>query len=279
MSLLDLIFKFLPFLRRYLGTETKLASLLKLSIYSAERDPELSPATKEAVLTCVEVSKQARTYCSRLIVKDLSRKNPTPRDYAIQLRVDFAKPDKYHVTQAAWDDELGELFDEWVSIGKEHYKNTGMWVQVDDEESMNETNALNRSLSVENLLEILRADDPVTSHGYRYRQTPYLLLEYEVPKSSKSSRGFFEACSSLLNSHCEMRIWLDLDRSLLAKGELVFEGQNPEGEHVHGEVQQVFTSYNENVQVRPPGWINAARNAEGKLVIVETKVEILSHHP
>lgn len=279
MSVLDLIFKVLPFLRRYLGTETKLASLLKLSIYSAKRYPQLLPAPKEAVLTCVEVTRQARAYCSRLIVKDLSRKNPTPRDYAIQLRIDFAKPDKYHVTQAAWDDELGELFDEWVSIGKEHYQNAGLWIQVDDEESMNQTNALNRSLSVETLLDILRYDDPVSSHVYRYRQSRYLLLEYKAPKSSKSSRGYFEACSSLLNSHCEMRIWLDLDRSLLAKGELVYEGQNSEGEHVHGRVQQVFTSYNENVQVRPPGWINAARNAEGKLVIVETTVEILSHHP
>lgn len=260
-------------------TESNLASLLKLSIYTASRDPELSPAPKEAALRCVEVTRQARAYCSRLIVRDLTRENLKPGDYSIQWRVDFVQPARYHVTQSAWDDELGELFDEWVSIGKEHYQNAGLWIQVDDEESMNQTNALNRSLSVETWLDILRYDDPVSSHVYRYRQSRYLLLEYKAPKSSESSRGYFEVCAWLLNSRCEMRIWVDLDKSLLAKGELVFEGQSPEGEHVHGEVQQVFTSYNENVQVRPPSWLNAVRDAEGKLVIVETKVEILPHHP
>lgn len=260
-------------------TETKIKHLLNLSVHTASKAPEKPLPVKELVKRCVEKTTAAHTYCSRIIMKDTTKKNlkPWDWDYLAQWRVDFAhSPDRYHVTQSAREPDLGEVFDEWVSIGKKHWQNSGLWYRDHDTGSIREKGELNRSLSVENLLAILRSKEPISSHVYFYRETHYLLLEYDAPESS--GYGLFGSCASLLNSHGEMFIWIDLDIGLLAKGELVFEGQEEAGEYVRYAVQQVFTSYNENVEVRPPNWLNAAPNAEGELVIQETKIDILPHH-
>ncbi len=45
------------------------------------------------------------------------------------------------------------------------------------------------------------------------------------------------------------------------------------------EVQQLFTQYDANIQVRPPRWLNMAEpDAEGESTIINNKVDVLPHH-
>ena len=51
---------------------------------------------------------------------------------------------------------------------------------------------------------------------------------------------------------CQIRLWIDLDANLLAKAEVLVQSQFSSGETIHYEYQQVFTGFNQDIQVMPP---------------------------
>jgi hypothetical protein len=257
-------------------TESKLTDLINLSIQTASKELKRLTRPKETAIMCYEITKKARTYCSRWVIRDLSQESLRERDYVLaQWRLDFVRPDKYHITQAIWDVELGELWDEWVAIGKENYQNSGLWIRTED----GRHDELNRLLLVENLLDFLRNEDPISSDLYGYLQKSYLLLEYKDPISSEFGLRLIEEYKDLQNRRFEVRVWIDLETGFLAKGEVIVKGKTSEGEHVHGEVQQVFTSYNQDVKVNPPPWLNAVPNDRGELICTDDRVPTVRHHP
>ncbi len=49
-------------------------------------------------------------------------------------------------------------------------------------------------------------------------------------------------------------------------------------ELVHGEIHQAFASYNEDIRVNPPAWLNVVPSGYSQLRIVNRKVPIVRHH-
>ena len=179
--------------------------------------------------------------------------------------------DRWHVTQEAWVPKMGMLYDEWVSIGKENYQNAGLWIHSEDARNAE----INQRLLTNNLLDILREGEPASFGIYEYQALGYLLMQYNTPTSAKTCVGIpkdVEGC-------CEMQIWISLETGFLVKGAFLFDGKTPEGEVVRLEKYHMFASFNEDVRVNSPPWLNVERNSKGKLVIVNTEVPILEHHP
>ena len=77
-------------------TEITLASLIDLSTETATATPIGIDDPEGVALQCVEVTGAARSYCSRQIFRDPT----TERDYEAKWRLDFVKPDRFHVSQA-----------------------------------------------------------------------------------------------------------------------------------------------------------------------------------
>ncbi len=258
------------------STEANLDSLRDLSKDTAIREPDNVVDPKETALHCAKVTGEARRYSSRTLLSDFTDESLKPNDYVgIQWRMDFVRPDRYHVTQDMWDTERGEPRDQWVSIGKENYQNAGVWYQTED----GRNDEHNHSLVVDDLLQLLINHDPITSEVYRYGESHYLLIEYRTPIPSKLFRANMEEFASLLHSDCSVHLWIDLATGFLAKGEMMVKGQTKAGEGIHISIQQVFTNYNEFIKVNPPPWLNAVRTAEGNLQIVERKLPLVRHHP
>ena len=128
-------------------------------------------------------------------------------------------------------------------------------------------------------MDILLNENPVFSNTYRYRGKRYLLIEYKVQGSEDFVSPIMEACTSLLSGRCQIYMWIDLDAGFLAKGELLVQGQTTEGEHLDLAIQQVFVSYNQDIKVVPPPWLNVTMNSKGESIITNTEVPILHHHP
>ena len=157
-------------------TEAKLANLINLSTETAIRDTSIDlDDPKDIVLKCVEVTGAARSYCSRQIFRDPT----TERDYDIEWRLDFVKPDRFHVSQVMWDDDLGELFDEWVVLGEEYYQNAGLWAKARDSRVAEGRLEKDLTLLADNCLTILRTEEFVSSESHQYQGNDYLLLKYE----------------------------------------------------------------------------------------------------
>jgi tetratricopeptide (TPR) repeat protein len=216
-------------------TEANLKSLLVLSKDTAKKEAAAITNWRDTKLRSLELTEQARTYCSRTVVKDLTKESLVTRDHILmQWRLDFVRPDRWHITQEAWDGDLGKpVLDEWVTIGRENYRNSGPWVPKEDGRNAE----LNQSLLSDNILDIVRNEEPVSSEVYQYKGHRYLLLQYNPPVSGELRRGFLEICKAL-EGDCQIQIWISLDTGFLVKCAILFQGKTLEGEFVHGESGQ-----------------------------------------
>jgi hypothetical protein len=220
------------------------------------------------------LTKDTKSYCARTVIKDLSAEDLGARDYIVsKWRLDFVSPDRYHITQKLWDVELGELYDEWVTIGRENYQNAGLWGRTED----GRNDELNAALQVDSILDIVRDEEPISSEVYQYEGRRYLLLQYGTSVSREVRRGFLETYKDLKGT-CQIQIWISLETGLIVKGTIVFRGETPDGEFAQGEVNQMFTNYDAEIEISAPPWLNVEPDSEGNLRVVNTKVPILPHH-
>jgi len=241
-------------------TEITLASLIDLSTETATATPIGIDDPGIVALQCIEVTGAARSYCSLQIFRD-----PTSeRDYDIEWRLDFVKPDRFHVSQVMWNGDL----DEWVIVGEEHYQNAAEWFKTSNPQLAENFYERSRSLLVDHYLTILRTAEFVSSESYN----DYLLLKY---KNIDLSGDLIDTEQE--GTETELRTWIDLDTHLLAKVEMITQSHTPEGEE-YLNMQHVFAAYNEEIEVRPPTQFHEA-DAEGKFVIQYTETEIVPHHP
>jgi tetratricopeptide (TPR) repeat protein len=238
--------------------QIKKMNLMNLSRDTASKESDSFSKAKERAFRCVEVTEEAATYQSRLIIRNLTREDLKPKDYvSTRWEVDFARPDNYRVTQVGYP--YGEL-DTWISTEQKHYQGIGLWADLPDARN----DKLNLFLLVEKWLEILQGADPVSVHVYRYREKHYLLLEYTGKIVRELSRFAWYFEEALLNICPQIHIWVDLKTDRLTKGELVIQDKGSDSKPIHYEIQQVFTNYNIEMQFRAPpiGWGPAQENSE-----------------
>ena len=255
-------------------TEGKLKNLFVMSKDTAIKDSMPIADWRGIALESLKLTQETKSYCSRTVLKDLTAENLGTRDYIVgKWRLDFVNPDRYHISQELWDVELGDIYDEWVTIGRENYQNAGLWARID---GLNDE--LNMALLVDNMFDIVQNEEPVSSEVYQYDGGRYLLLEYGAQVSGEVIRRFLESYKDL-EGPCEIQIWISLETGLFVKGTIIFKGETPDGGLVQGEVHQMFTSYDADVKVSAPPWLNLEPDSEGNLRVVNTKVPILPHHP
>jgi len=249
-----------------------LNSLLDLSDKTAKKNAAARLDWRDIARGSVQRTSEARAYCSRTLLKDFTDSTPKPKDHIlIRWRLDFVKPDRWHVIQEAWE-AGGTLYDQYIIVGSETYQNVGMWVQA-EREGVAE---LNRSLLVNSMLAILQYEGPKNSAVYDYLGEQYLLLEYPQPTSPERQQGFLRTLTGLKGT-CQIQLWVSLKTGFLAKGAILFDG-TVDKERVHGEIHQVFTSYNEDIHVDPPPWVNTVPRGDGRHQIVNRKVPIILPH-
>jgi len=257
------------------STETKLRSLLDMSQDMLDEIPISAETRDDVVRRSLKKTEKVKTYCACIIVRDSTVEGRPPgEDIATQWRLDFAHPNRWHVSQAGWDVEMGMLFDEWVTIGTENYQNAGLWSRTKD----GFNTELNQRLLVDNLLQVLRKLEATSSKAFKYRDHRYLLLQYDNLAGVEVCREFLGVPDDV-EGVCKIQIWIDLETHLLVKGAYILEAKMQEGELVDIGMHYAFTAHNEDVKVEPPPWLNVEQNSEGEDVVSSTEVPILYYHP
>lgn len=235
-----------------LDRQMRISNLMNLSKDTASKDSHISSDSKETAFKCIEIMREATTYQSRLVIKELLREDLKSTDYvSTKWDFSFVSPDRFQVRQVAYP--YGEL-DQWTTIGQEHYQFpvVGQFPDARNDE-------LNRFLLVNKFLEVLRTAEPISQGVYHYRERQYSLLEYKATSVvALDAFAEFLGWSSHDGVTCtyQVHMWIDSANGILAKGEIVAEGQSQDGENIHEVLQQVFTSYNEDIQMTaPPGFL------------------------
>ena len=246
-------------------TEQRLAALLQLtSETSSAAEPLDVPSAEAAVRKCVERTGKARTYCARVVEQDSSREDIKKRDYVwLEYRLDFVGPDMYHVRQLVWPRDAGDgFFDEWITIGDEHYTCPMVWLRADELRSRRP----HRDLLVERYLKILQ-NTPHTSSAVReYRAEVYRVLHYgfDTPPS-----GFYED-DGAGSGTIRLSVWINVTTNLLAKVVIETDGITR---------QQVFTSYGQKVRVvRPPVGMERSADDPELCIITDNRRPAVRFH-
>jgi len=244
-------------------TGARLDRLSSLSIETTKRVENSGIDWRELARKSEAVTGDAEAYCSRTIIRDYMLEEPKPADDIIsQWRTDFVRPDRWHVTQQMWDPELGDLWDEWVSIGGENYQNAGLWTLTEP----GQNDLLNQSLSIGSMIEFLNLV-PDALGVYSQEGTQYLLLEYSI--SDFRNNPLFAVCEDV---GCQVQVWIQTASGFVVKGSLQSNDSS-----VH--IDQMYTCFNEPVEVVPPPWLNATLDSVGTLRITNTKIPVVPHYP
>jgi hypothetical protein len=242
------------------ATESQLRKLLALQIKDAE------PATKEqveaTVVKTLDRDRDTRAYCAKRVVKN--------DNYALGTwRLDHVCPDRWHVSQELREPGGKADYDEWITVGDKTFQNAGMWFEM--EKGFNDTD--NSSLTIKYYLDMLRSLVPKSAAIVQAR---FCVLTF-VPPFDQPDNPLLQVCNSV-RGHCELQLWINVQSCQLVRVALRAEGVDEDGNALDTELLHVFAAYNEPIVVEPPPWLNAARNEEGKLVVVNTEVAQVPHY-
>lgn len=250
-------------------SEKNLRELLWLSTSNMTNETISNKNVQVALERAIEFSGKLQCYCSLNIIFDFSIKELKHRDFiTLYRRMDFVAPDQFHVTQDAYDAELGMYVDEWVSIGNKNYQNTGLWMPTFDGYNA-ETN---EALKIDFYLEILRSNKPINQEIYLKDKGRYLIVEYQMPLHGKLSDNFTELPE---NFTPKIYLWIDLDSGFFIRGEMVIKEEN----NIVSKRIDVYACYNESIKIDTPVLNTTSEpNEKGEFTIINTEISAVPHH-
>ena len=194
-------------------------------------------SAKAAAAHAIEATRHAQTYSSSVLL--------TVDTVAIQWRVDFAAPDRYHVIQTA-----GPLFDEWITIGWDNYRSLiNQWLK----RNMGEAE-LNNNFRVDRFLDVMTANEPISATESVARDDSYTILDYRVvPKADfrAITKGMTGSMTKGMTGPADVRIWIDKRTNLIVRGELTTTIA-AEGKNSRLSWRQVFAGYGVPIRIDPP---------------------------
>lgn len=253
-----LLFIFIPErIKRILSkTEHELNSLIKLSEDSAIL-VEVPNSNKEIIIKkCLEKFDSINTYSSRMLVTDKNYPAvPTSSERLVgRWRTIFIQPHRTHVTQEMLDDELGWLYDEWIMSYDKQFINMGFWSILPKGETANMD--ANQNVLIDNWKNLLSSYSPTSFSLYRYKNRPYLLLNYKLPANLTGFTGtlftdLMAEESSEISDICNIQIWINTTTFFITKGVIEINGYVNE-EYMFAKFTNVFGGYNEPLEIKIP---------------------------
>jgi hypothetical protein len=155
---------------------------------------------------------------------------------AIAWRVDAATGDRFHVIQTS-----GQLSDEWISIGKDGYRNTGLWVRNPPPGDA----AHNRFFSADKFLHLMTATAPISAGEVAAGPYRFVVLEYRVPLGP----DFAPVFPATLTDAAQVRVWIERQSNTLMKGEVTAQ-DGATGAHL--QLEQTYNGHQIRVHIEPP---------------------------
>lgn len=169
-----------------------------------------------------------------------------PEVATIEWRLGCLRPDRFHVIQTAWEgsNDVAD-YDEWITIGRVHYQNTGVWLKEESGDQFRHERELNRLLRGDGYVQLAGSVQPEAALVVDGGDGEYLVLSY--PSLPPDLVGLTEA--TVADGRTEL--WIALDRKVLTRADseaTAFEG----GIKFRLMVSHGFTSYGEDISITEP---------------------------
>lgn len=138
--------------RRWQSRKRSKLQVERLLSLSADADHAVATRHKDdplaVVQSCRDRAASVRSYRSAATIRVANE--TSHMEGPVQYVLEAIRPDRFHVQQSAWMDER-EVYDEWITLGEDHYDNVGAW----GKSLVPQRKDLNRELSLETFLGLL----------------------------------------------------------------------------------------------------------------------------
>lgn len=258
------------------SAEQRLERLMYLSEQTARVESATLPKINALVDRCRDATRATRTCCAWIVHRDPNNEQLSVQGYLLNCWwIDFERPDSFLVTQQTWDKKLGNLFDQWVSVGDDTYQNAGFWLrgekgahrQFHEAYSIDGTFTFVEALTTSNVPSVfeLRKDDSGC----------YFHIRYDDPARR---HGLLTSVGELVRWACTVDVWISVDDAWLNKVQVSIAGVDRRGDRRYFEEHRAYGCQNERINVDPPPWLNAVPSADGKFKIIDDRVPVLHHY-
>ena len=274
-SLRSLLLKIFGSATRKGPTETYLSLLMNISSRKSSRPPSFNSELKDVAVNSVAVTSCAKTYCSRTVLTHIVAFQSGPSEtQTVEWRTDFVGPDYFHVKQAVRE---SRVFDEWVTLGAEHYLRPALWLRGDGQRNP----ILNSFLMLGKYLHVMGTFDPSSVGTVRHLTGEYLCLEYELDAANDLA-AFSEFLMSYVvrpQGTCHVSVWVDRQSLRVVKGKVHLKGQTQGGSVTTLDLQQAFASFNEEVHItRPRVGLEPKPDSPGTYIVVDNLIYPVPFH-
>ena len=207
---------------------------------------------KELLNSSIEKTKKALSYRSRVFLAENEIKFP-PQN-GIMWQLEYVKPDKFRVSQQA-----GKDFDEWITLGKEHFRGPGFPMTFGSNPFMAQDTKLTRSLLVDRYINSVKEVFPDSFGVHQLGDQLLYQLVYRGATAEKFRVGFFELDSNDRGAEeislIQANIWIDLYSHYIVRiGLVLHEKSINESSQRKARFVLLFTSYNEDIIIVPPAF-------------------------
>ena len=226
-------------------TDAEWEMLLGLSRESTSPSAEQVPLVGGAVRRCVQATPAADTFRAKRIVQTTEGTELGPGDILWEYEV--ARPANLRVFQTMWW-ESGEVYDEWISLGREYFRGPA-YVSMPDPGS-----SLTATLMPDRYLSLLKKRQPSQFDVRVSDGRHYLLFEYKDAASSMAPWwDRFARALGVSRFRCDTVVWADFETGHLVKvTEKLKTARKCPPESV--DIVHLFSSYGEPVNIVPPAF-------------------------
>src|SRR5262249_24839830 len=151
------------------------------------------------------------------------------------------------------------------------YLRPALWLRGDGQRNP----ILNTFLLFGKYLHVMSTLDPSSAGTVRHLMGEYLSLEYEL--DAANDLAAFSECvmSDVVRGEgtCHVSVWVDRQSLRVVKGKVHLKGQTPDGSVTNLDLQQAFTSFNEEVHItRPRVGLEPDPNSPGTVIVVDNRI-------
>lgn len=193
-----------------------------------------APLEGKAVATQALKTAQSLDQYASLIRMSVPGESPQ-----FELRTDAAPGGRFHVLQSS-----GNEYDEWITVGKDHFRNAGMWFRPPPEFAEQDAH-FNRFSSADKFLRLMAGAEPAASGVFAPGTGRYGVLEYRAPLGA----DFVPPLRLAADDPAQFRVWIDLQTGLLVKAEVMVQ-DSASGQLRR--IEQSFAGQQVPVRIEPP---------------------------
>ncbi len=249
----------------------QLENLVQLTRSDCHPLPEAAEDWPTILEQCRVNLRGARKYTAMRVDRYVGGSDKDQRFGSLVLRADFVFPDSFHIQKRVLNNTQ-YAYDEWITIENAIYQKAGGWYRVSEAQKAEWERYfgfLNKTMLIDDALALLEKERITSKIVMSIYGRRYGVIEFDKEKLGSLYYPMPEEEHPLSSSGGRVELWIDLEKCFVVRHSLhTYSSPNLQ----EYEVVRVFASFNEDIEVMPPEWLNIEENSSGQFIVTDNRI-------